>query len=100
MSDMDDEFDFSDEFVESKQHMTNEDELHDFGKHPSYRKVPMTLPSNKEIAPNGARDWNDKSVEGEQPFGSKIGSGAPFDEKILDMLTDNIMQRMGFSKKA
>lgn len=100
MSDMDDEFDFSDEFVESKQHMTNEDELHDFGKHPAYRKVPMTLPPNKEVAPNGARDWNDKSVEGEQPFGSKIGSGAPFDEKILDMLTDNIMQRMGFSKKA
>lgn len=104
MADMDDEFDFSDDFNESKEtvkkSLTNEDELHDFGKHPAYQKVPMTTPPNKEVAPNGAKDWNDKSVEGEKPFGVKIGSGAPFDEKVIDMLTDAIMQKMGFSKKA
>lgn len=71
-----------------------------FGKHPAYRKTPMTLPPNKEVAPNGARDWNDKSVEGEEPFGSKIGSGAPFDEKVMNVLVDAVMQRMGFQEKA
>ena len=104
IADMDDEFDFSDDFNETKKNskkpLTNEEELHDFGKHPAYQKVPMTTPPNKEVAPNGAKDWNDKSVADEKPFGTKIGSGAPFDEKVLDMLTDAIMQKMGFSKKA
>lgn len=105
MGDMYDEFDFSDDFSNesirrNRRLATNEGELHDFGKHPAYRKKPMTLPPNKEVAPNGARDWNDKSVAGEEPFGTKIGSSAPFDEKALDVLTDAIMQKMGFSKKA
>lgn len=101
--DMDDEFDFSDEFHESKNYhggLTNEDELHDFGKHPTFTKQPMTLPPNKEVAPNGARDWNDKSVEGEKQFGTQIGSGAPFDEKVIDIMADSIMKKMGFLKKA
>ena len=86
-------------FMESKQH-TNEQELHDFGKHPAYQKEPFQLPPNKEVAPNGAKDWNDKSVESDKPFGSQIGSSAPFDEKVIDMLADSIMQKMGFTKKA
>lgn len=77
-----------------------ESELKDFGKHPAYRKVPMTTPANKEVAPNGARDWNDKSVESETPFGEKIGDSAPFDEKVVDMLANAIVQKMGFQKKA
>lgn len=103
MMDMDNEYDFSDSFGESKNHnknMTNEDELHDFGKHPAYQKVPMTTPPNVEVAKNGAKDWNDKSVQSDKPFGTQIGSGAPFDEKVIDMLTDAIMSKMGFSKKA
>ena len=97
-ADMDDEFMFDDDFNESKNHkqQTNEIELHVFGKHPAYRKVPMTTPPATEVAPNGARDWNDDSVKSEKPFGSQIGSSTPFDEKVLDMLADSIMEKLGF----
>lgn len=73
----------------------NEDTLNDFGKHPAYRKSPMQLPPNKEVAPNGVRDWNDDSVEGEEPYGKKIGSSAPF-EKAVKMITDSVMESLGF----
>lgn len=72
-----------------------ENELHDFGKHPAYRKSPFTLPANREVAPNGARDWNDDSVEGELPYGKKIGSSAPY-EKAVQVITDSIMESLGF----
>ena len=101
-ADMDDEFMFDDDFNESKNHkqQTNEIELHVFGEHPAYQKVPMTTPPATEVAPNGARDWNDDSVKSEKPFGRQIGSSAPFDEKVLDMLADGIMEKLGFQKKA
>lgn len=70
--------------------------LHDFGKHPAYQKQVMTLPPNKEIDRWG-RDWNDDSAKGEEPFGKKIGSSAPFTEKVVDMITDAVMER--FTKK-
>ena len=72
-----------------------ENELHDFGKHPAYRKSPFPLPANREVAPNGARDWNDDSVEGELPYGKKIGSSAPY-EKAVQVITDSIMESLGF----
>ena len=72
-----------------------ENELHDFGKHPAYRKAPFSLPANREVAPNGARDWNDDSVEGELPYGKKIGSSAPY-EKVVQIITDSIMESLGF----
>ena len=72
-----------------------ENELHDFGKHPAYRKSPFSLPANREVAPNGARDWNDDSVEGELPYGKKIGSSAPY-EKVVQVITDSIMESLGF----
>ena len=101
-ADMDDEFMFDDDFNESKNHkqQTNEIELHVFGEHPAYQKVPMTTPPATEVAPNGARDWNDDSVKSEKPFGRQIGSSAPFDEKVLDMLADGIMEKLCFQKKA
>ena len=97
-ADMDYEFVFDDDFNESKNYRqpTNEIELHVFGKHPAYQKVPMTTPPATEVAPNGARDWNDDSVKSEKPFGRQIGSSAPFDEKVLDMLADSIMEKLGF----
>ena len=97
-ADMDYEFIFDDDFNESKNHkqQTNEIELHVFGEHPAYQKVPMTTPPATEVAPNGARDWNDDSVKSEKPFGRQIGSSAPFDEKVLDMLADSIMEKLGF----
>lgn len=72
-----------------------EQELHDFGKHPAWNTRPMTLPPNKEVAPNGARDWNDDSVEGEEHYGKKIGSSAPF-EKAVQKITNSIMESLGF----
>ena len=73
----------------------NEDELHDFGKHPRYQKAPMTTPPNKEVAPNDAKDWDDETVKGEEPYGKKVGSSAPF-EKAVQVITDSIMESLGF----
>lgn len=56
--------------------------LHDFGKHPGYRKKPMVHPENVEDAPNGAKDWNDDSTKSSEPFGKKIGSSSPYDEIV------------------
>lgn len=67
--------------------------LDDFGKHPAYRKEVMTLPPNKEIDRYG-RDWNDDSAKGDEPFGKQIGSSAPYTEKVVDMLTDAIFNRI------
>lgn len=77
-----------------------ETRLNDFGKHPAYRKVPFTTPANTETAPNGAKEWDDESVKGEKPFGSQIGSSAPFSEKVIDKLADAVMQKLGFQNKA
>ena len=67
--------------------------LNDFGKHPAYRKKPMTLPDNSEVAKDGYKDWNDDSVKGDEPFGQKIGSSAPFDETVT-MLVDAVVKRV------
>lgn len=72
-----------------------------WGKHPRYRQQPMTTPPNKEVLAGTAdRDWNDDSAKGEQPYGSKIGSGAPFN-KAVEMLTDNVLSQLkeSFLKK-
>lgn len=58
-----------------------------FGKHPGYRKKPMTLPTTG----SDEGDWNDTSVYSEQPFGEKIGSSAPFD-KIISPVVDAVME--------
>ena len=74
-------------FFNMKEEVTK---LNVFGKHPGYRKKPMSVPSNIEVAPNGARDWNDDSTKGEEPFGKQIGSSAPYDEKVINLLTDMV----------
>lgn len=82
-----------------KEEVTN---LNVFGKHPGYRKKPMTTPSNTEVVKTkGDKDWNHDSVKGEQPFGQKIGSSAPFDEKVVSVLTDAVMKTIkeGLKKK-
>lgn len=67
--------------------------LHDFGKHPGYRKKPMELPQTGSDNVNGMRDWNDDSVHSEEPFGSKIGDGKPYD-KLVQMITDSVMESL------
>lgn len=79
-----------------KEEMTN---LGVWGKHPGYRKKPMTTPSNTEvIKTKGDKDWNDDSVKGEKPFGQKIGCSAPYDE-VVNMLTDAVMKNITESLK-
>ena len=72
--------------------------LNDFGKHPAYRKKPMTTPPNVEIDKFG-RDWNDDSAKGDKPFGMQIGSSAPYTEEVIDKLTDMVMKRIESGKK-
>ena len=72
--------------------------LNDFGKHPAYQKKPMTTPPNTEIDKFG-KDWNDDSAKGEKPFGTQIGSSAPFTDEVIEQLTDSIMKRIAQGKK-
>lgn len=72
--------------------------LNDFGKHPGYRKKPMSLPTTGSDNENGMKDWNDESVYSEQPFGSKIGDSAPFDT-IVKAVTDSVMEAITGKKK-
>ena len=71
----------------------NEDELHAWGKHPGYQKKPMELPSTGEDKNQWGEDWNDESVYSEQPFGTKIGDSAPFEE-IVDAVTKSVMSKL------
>ena len=73
-----------------------EDELHAWGKHPGYQKKPMELPSTGEDKNQWGEDWNDDSVYSEQPFGTKIGDGTPF-EKAVDAITKDVMKKLSES---
>lgn len=85
--------------IEPDDDMLSEMKLNVFGKHPAYRKRPMTLPPNKEVAINGAREWDDESVKGEEPFGKQIGDSAPFDD-IVDSIYESIKRNFyGRNKK-
>lgn len=71
-----------------------------WGKHPRYRKQPMSTPANKEVlAGTSEKDWNDDSAKGEQPYGQKIGSSDPF-EKVVDLVLDGIKSRLQEGKKS
>ena len=71
-----------------------------WGKHPRYRKQPMSTPANKEVLAGSAeKDWNDDSAKGEQPYGEKIGSSDPF-EKVVDLVLDNIKTKLSEGKKS
>lgn len=70
-----------------------EDELHVFGKHPGYRKKPMELPTTGEDKNKWGEDWNDESVHSEEPFGSKIGNGDPFNN-LVNAITKDVMYQL------
>ena len=57
----------------------NMNKLDDFGKHPAYQKVVMTLPPKDLQEFPEYYDMNDDSVKNDNPYGEKIGDGAPFD---------------------
>ena len=76
--------------------------LNVWGKHPRYQKPAFQTPDDHEVSKNGAKDWNDDSTKGSAPYGKKIGSSAPFDQKV-DMLTDAVVnmikENYGLKKK-
>jgi hypothetical protein len=57
----------------------NMNKLNDFGKHPAYQKVVMSLPPKDLQEFPEYYDMNDDSVKNDNPYGEKIGDGAPFD---------------------
>lgn len=94
-------FDDDDDLYEKRnrsRRRLSEEKLNVFGKHPAYRKRPMTTPPNREVAINGAREWDDESAQGEEPFGKQIGDSAPY-EKIVDGIAESIMKYMYSDKK-
>jgi hypothetical protein len=70
-----------------------ETELNVFGKHPGYRKKPMTLPPTGEDKNQWGEDWNDESVYSEEPFGTKIGDSTPF-EKMVNEITNKVVNKI------
>lgn len=88
----------TDDNIDDEENHLNEDVLNDFGKHPAYRKKPMTLPKNGDGSEWG-RDWNDESTKGELPYGKQIGhSGDPFTE-FVDTIADSIAEVLNSKKK-
>jgi hypothetical protein len=57
----------------------NMNKLDDFGKHPAYQKKVMELPPKDLKEFPGYYDMNDDSVKNDNPYGEKIGNGAPFE---------------------
>ena len=82
-----------DEKKSGKKQRVNEDELHDFGKHPGYRKKPMQLPQTGEDKNQWGRDWNDESAHSEEPFGKQIGNGDPFTQ-LVNAVTKDVMYQL------
>ena len=82
-----------------KKSRLNEDKLNVFGKHPGYRKKPMSLPQTGSDNLKNARDWNDDSVYSEEPFGKQIGSSAPYDI-VVDKISESIVEALCGKKKA
>ena len=76
----------------------SEDKLDVWGKHPAWRKQPMTTPPNKEVAINGASEWDDESAQGEEPYAKQIGDGSPFND-IVNEVTNAILKKFYGNKK-
>ena len=76
----------------------SEDKLNVWGKHPAWRKQPMTTPPNKEVAINGAREWDDESAQGEEPYAQQIGDSSPFSEVVKD-ITEAVLKSFYGNKK-
>lgn len=77
----------------------NMNKLDDFGKHPAYQKKVMTLPPKDHKEFDGYYDMNDDSVKNDEPYGEKIGDGAPFEidtEKVDNAIAEAIRR---FKKK-
>ena len=92
LGDDDDYFDDSDPFESRRRggERIFEVVLNDFGKHPAWRKQPMTTPDHR-MADKHGKDWNDDSAKSDEPYAKEIGSGAPFTEKLSNIITDAVV---------
>jgi hypothetical protein len=79
----------------------NMNKLDDFGKHPAYQKKVMELPPKDMKEFPGYYDMNDDSVRNDNPYGEKIGDGAPFeiDPEAIDNAIAEAINRMRNGKK-
>ena len=71
----------------------NMNKLDDFGKHPAYQKVVMSLPPKDLQEFPDYYDMNDDSVRNDSPYGERIGDGAPFDidpESIENAIAESV----------
>ena len=74
----------------------NEDELHDFGRHPGYRKKPFSLPPTGEDSNAHGKDINHDSVHNEKPFGQSKGDSTPFSilvDRVYKDVVGSVMER-------
>jgi hypothetical protein len=62
----------------------------------------MNLPQTGQDKNEWGEDWNDNSVYSEEPFGTKIGDGTPFN-KMVNAIAKDVMYQLkngsAFSKK-
>lgn len=79
----------------------NMNKLDDFGKHPAYQKVVMSLPPKDLQEFPEYYDMNDDSVKNDNPYGEKIGDGAPFDidPQSIDNAIAEAFNRLRSKKK-
>ena len=98
LNDSDDEFgdDGMGQLYESIKRIV-ETKLNDFGKHPAYQKVVMSLPKNADGSQWG-EDWNDESAKGEEPYGKQIGDSAPFND-VVSAITNAVVTALSSKKK-
>ena len=71
----------------------NMNKLDDFGKHPAYQKVVMSLPPKDLQEFPDYYDMNDDSVKNDYPYGERIGDGAPFEidpESIDNAIAESV----------
>lgn len=76
--------------------------LDEFGKHPAYRKQPMTVPTHNHQEFDGYYDMSDESARNNTPFGTNIGNGAPFEldtEKVNKSIAESIRRNLRMLKK-
>lgn len=79
--------------------LLKEETLHDFGKHPGYRKKPFELPETGEDQNEHGKDWNDDSVHKEEPFGQSKGDSKPYSntlerDALAMKITDKVMESL------
>jgi hypothetical protein len=80
----------------------NMNKLDDFGKHPAYQKVVMSLPPKDLQEFPDYYDMNDESVRNDSPYGEKIGDGAPFDidpEAIDNAIAESVQRILKKNRK-